>query len=181
MARIQPVDPTTADIQTTQLLDTVRKKIGAVPNLIATMAHSPAVASAYLGFSQALAGGKLPAPLREQIALAVGQSNTCNYCVSAHSFLGKKAGLSDADVCDARQGTAGDPKTRTALAFARKLVQDRGRVGDDDLAAVRQAGYSDGEIAEIVAHVALNVFTNYFNHVADTDVDFPAAPALSAA
>jgi uncharacterized peroxidase-related enzyme len=179
MTRIHPVDRD-ADPKTRELLGAVEKKMGMVPNLVSTMAHSPAVAQAYLGFAQTLAGGSLPASLREQISLVVGETNQCNYCVSAHSFLGRKAGLSESDVLDARQGAASDEKTNAALVFARKVVEDRGQVGDEDVEEVRRAGYTDGEIAEIVANVALNIFTNYFNNVAGTEIDFPIAPSLLA-
>jgi uncharacterized peroxidase-related enzyme len=181
MARINPVNRTAADAATGRLLDGVQKKLGIVPNLIATMANSPAVANAYLGFSQSLSTGTLPARLREQLALVVGETNGCEYCVAAHTTLGKNAGLSEGETCDARRAVAADHKERAALEFARTIVADRGDVSDDDVHAVRQAGYSDGEIGEIVANVALNIFTNYFNHVAGTEVDFPAAPQLSAA
>lgn len=178
MPRIQPVRTETADPKTAELLTGVKKKLGMVPNLVSTMAHSPAVANAYLGFSQALAGGVLSARLREQIALVVGQTNECGYCIAAHCTLGQKAGLSVTDVEQARHGKATDEKTNTALVFAHKLVSDRGRVTDAELEQVRHAGFSDGEINEIVANVALNTFTNYFNHVADTEIDFPAAPKM---
>ena len=181
MARINPVNRSAADTATGRLLDGVQKKLGIVPNLIATMANSPAVANAYLGFSQSLSSGTLPARLREQLALVVGETNGCEYCVAAHTALGKGAGLSEGETCDARRAVAADDKERVALEFARKIVTDRGNVSDDDVHAVRQAGYSDGEIGEIVANVALNIFTNYFNHVAGTEVDFPVAPQLAAA
>lgn len=181
MARIQPVDPNAADPATAELLGSVKKKLGTVPNLVATMANSPAVAKAYLGFSQALAGGTLSAKLREQIALAVSESNSCNYCLAAHTALGKKVGLSEQEACDARRAISEDQTVQVALDFAHKLVQDRGIVGDADVERLRNAGYTDGQIGEIVANVALNVFTNYFNHVADTEVDFPAASCLAAA
>jgi uncharacterized peroxidase-related enzyme len=179
MARINPVKRD-ADSRTRELLGSVEKKIGMVPNMISTMANSPTVAKAYLGFSQTLAGGSLSAKLQQQISLAVGEADQCNYCLSAHSFLGSKAGLSESDILDARHGMASDDKINAALVFARKIVEDRGHVSDEDLEDVRRAGYSDGEIAEIIANVALNLFTNYFNHVADTDVDYPLVPSLSA-
>jgi len=181
MARIQPVSEQAADAPTRELLSSVKRKMGQVPNLISTMANSPAVANAYLGFSQTLSACTLPARLREQIALAVGESNGCGYCVAAHTVLGKGAGLTEQETCDARRATSRDEKERVALDFARKVVQDRGVVGDADVERLRGAGYTDGEIAEIVANVALNLFTNYFNHVAGTEVDFPQAPALAAA
>jgi uncharacterized peroxidase-related enzyme len=180
MPRIQPVDRNTATAATVELLASVKKKLGIVPNIVATMANSPAVARAYLGFSQALSGGALPSRLREQIALVVGESNGCDYCVAAHTALGKQAGLTEAETCSARRVTSANAKERAALEFARKVVIDRGVVADADVVQLRQAGYTDGEVAEIVANVALNIFTNYFNHVAGTEVDFPAAPALAA-
>jgi uncharacterized peroxidase-related enzyme len=181
MSRIQPVDQDTADATTTELLGSVKRKLGAVPNIVATMANSPAVATAYLGFSQSLATGSLSPRLREQIALVVGETNGCDYCLAAHTAFGKRAGLSEQETCDARRAVAADITESVALEFARKIVSDRGNVSDGDVQQVRQAGYTDGEIAEIVANVALNLFTNYFNHVAETEVDFPAAPELAAA
>ena len=181
MPRIQPVNKSTADAKTVDLLNTVEKKMGMVPNLIATMASSRAVAQAYLGFSQSLSSGQLPTRLREQIALVVGETNHCGYCLAAHTALGKGAGLSEAETCNARRAEVKDEKENAALVFARKIVEERGWVSDEDVETVRQAGYNDGEIAEIVANVSLNIFTNYFNHVAGTEIDFPAAPELTVA
>lgn len=179
MPRLQPVTSNSADPQQTQVLDGVRKKMGTVPNLIATMANSPAVANAYLGFSAALSSGLLPPRVREQIALVVGESNSCDYCVAAHTALGKRAGLSEDETLAARRAEPADAKERAAIKLARRIVTERGFVNDDDVRQVREAGYNEGEIAEIVAHVALNTFTNYFNHVAETEVDFPSAPELA--
>ncbi len=178
MPRIQPVNTANADEATTQVLEAAKKKMGGVPNLLSTMANSPAVANSYLAFSNAIGEGTLSASLRERIALAVGQANDCNYCLAAHSTLGKMAGLSEDEMFKARAGTASDAKDAAIIGFSRKLVENRGNVSDGDLETIRVAGVSDGEIGEIVANVALNIFTNYFNHVADTDVDFPSAPEL---
>jgi AhpD family alkylhydroperoxidase len=145
------------------------------------MSHSSSVAKAYLGFSQALSTGTLPPRLREQLALVVGETNGCEYCLAAHTALGKRAGLTEEETCDARRATSQNEKEHLALAFARKIVQNRGVVDDADVEQLRQARYTDGEIAEIVANVALNIFTNYFNQVAGTELDFPAAPSLLAA
>jgi uncharacterized peroxidase-related enzyme len=180
MERISPVDPQTAQGKAKELLDAVKGKLGIVPNMTRAMAVSPSVLDGYLGLSAALGHGVLPARLREQLALEVGEENHCEYCVSAHSAIGKRVGLSDQDVLDSRRGTSADPKTDALLRFARTVVPKRGVVEDADVAAVRDAGYGDAEIAEVVAHVALNVFTNYFNNVAGTAIDFPKAPALSA-
>lgn len=181
MPRIQPIHANTADASQAELLGSVRKKLGSVPNLIATMANSPAVAQAYLSFSQALSSGALPPRLREQLALVVGEANHCEYCVAAHTYLGQRAGLTEVETRDARRATARDEKEQIALAFARRVVRDRGVVDDADVEQLRTAGYTDGQIAEVVAHVALNLFTNYFNHVAGTEVDFPAPQELAAA
>lgn len=181
MPRIQAVRPANASPQAAEILTGVKTKMGMIPNIVATMANSPAVANAYLGFSGALANGSLAPTLREQIALTVGESNQCYYCLSAHSAIGKKAGLSEHDVVQARQGTATNAKHAVALEFARKLVEQRANVTDEDVDRVRDAGFTDGEIGEIVAAVALNIFTNYFNHVADPEIDFPVAAQLATA
>ena len=180
MERITPVNPQAAQGRAKELLDAVKAKLGIVPNMTRSMAVSPSVLEGYFGFGGALAHGVLPARVREQLALGVGEANHCHYCVSAHSALGKRAGLTDQDVLDSRRGASADPKADVLLRFARTVVEKRGRIEDADIAAVREAGYGDAEIAEVVAHVALNVFTNYFNNVAGTTIDFPKAPALPA-
>lgn len=180
MPRIKALTTSEAGEKAQTLLDGVEKKLGKVPNLMRTMAHSPAVLESYLGFNTAVSKGVLPAKLREQISLVVGESNNCEYCVAAHSALGRLAGLSAEEIAASRRGTSPDSKTEAALSFARKIVKERGLVSDDDVASLRLAGYDDGAITEIVANVALNIFTNYFNHVAQTDIDFPKASALEA-
>ena len=179
MERIKPVDPNTVQGRAKELLDAVKAKLGIVPNMTRTMAVAPAVLEAYLGFSGALAHGVLPSKVREQLALDVGEANQCDYCVSAHSLIGKRSGLTDQDVLNSRRGGSSDAKTDVLLRFARTVVEKQGLVSDEDVAAVRDAGFGDAEIAEVVAHVALNIFTNYFNNIADTTIDFPRAPALS--
>ena len=176
MQRIDAVDSATATGKTRELLDQVHRKLGFVPNMMRTMAVSPAVLEGYLGVSGALAGGTLDPRLRELIALAVGELNGCQYCVSAHAAIGKRLGVRAAELEAARQGASSDPRVEAALEFARTLVEHRGDVGDADVARVRGAGWSDPEIAEIIAHVALNIFTNYFNLTAGTEVDFPRVP-----
>lgn len=179
MPRIKALNKSEAPDRAQPLLDGVEKKLGKVPNLMRTMAQSPATLESYLGFSAAVSKGSLPAKLREQIALVVGESNSCEYCVAAHSALGRLAGLSSEEITDSRTGNSPDSKTEAALTFARKLVKERGFVSDEDVTSLRSAGYDDGAITEIVANVALNIFTNYFNHVAQTEVDFPRQAALS--
>jgi uncharacterized peroxidase-related enzyme len=174
MARLTAVDPATAGPQVKPLLDAVQKALGVTPNMMRTMAQSPAVLEAYLGMTGALAKGKLSRRTGEQLALVTAQANGCDYCAAAHTLLGQGAGLSEADVEQARQGTATDDRTSAALEFARAVIASRGHVADQELQAVRAAGLTEGEVGEVVAHVALNVFTNYFNSVARTDLDFPA-------
>ena len=178
MPRIDPINTATATQEQQDLLANVKKSMGMVPNLVSTMAHSPAVANAYLSFNGALAKGVLSPQMREKISLTVGQANECDYCVSAHSVLGKVAGLSPEEVIAARRATCSCDKTSAALGFAAKIVKNRGLVSDDDVAGLRTAGWNDAEITEIVANTALNIFTNYFNHVAGTAIDFPSAPKL---
>lgn len=173
MPRINAVDSGTATGKTRELLDQVHRKLGFVPNMMRTMAVSSSVLEGYLGLSGALAGGALAPKVREQIALAVSEANGCEYCLSAHSAIGKRLGLTEAELEASRDGGSSDPKVEAALAFTRSLVDQRGHASDADLDRVRGAGWSEAEVAEIVAHVALNVFTNYFNTTAGTDVDFP--------
>ncbi|MBY0460025.1 MAG: carboxymuconolactone decarboxylase family protein [Gemmataceae bacterium] len=180
MSRLNTIDPTRAEGKAKTLLDAVKAKLGVTPNLTKVMANSPSVLEGYLGLSGALAGGALPPKLRELLALGVGEVNGCEYCLSAHTAIGKKAGLTAEQIVAGRKGTSEDAKTHDALRFARKLVETRGKVTDADVAAVRAAGYTDGEIAEVVAHVALNVLTNYLNNVAETEIDFPKAEPLAA-
>lgn len=180
MPRINTINAGSASPEQQQILANVKKGLGLVPNLVATLAQSPAAANAYLAFSGALAKGSLPAKLREQISLVVGETNSCDYCVAAHTVLGGKAGLTQDEALAARAAESSDPKTEAALVFAQKIVRDRGLVSDADVAGLRERGFTEGDIAEIVANTALNIFTNYFNHVAGTVVDFPAAPKLAA-
>ena len=181
MPRIEMVDPETAQGAQKELLDGIQKKLGMTPNLMRGFANSPAVLQAYLGFSEALAGGILNPKIREQIALTVAELNGCDYCLSAHSAVGKMVGLSKDEIADARRGTSSNAAIDAAIQFARRIVEARGWVSDEDLEDVRAAGYRDPEIAEIVANVAFHTFTNYFNHVADTPIDFPKVDPLSAA
>jgi uncharacterized peroxidase-related enzyme len=178
MYRFKTVSPESATGKAKELLDAVNGKLGFVPNMMRAMANSPAVLEGYLNLSTALGKGELSAKLREQIALAISQKNQCDYCVAAHSAIGKVVGLTAEQIEDGRQGTAVDSKTETLIRFALKLVQNRGKVAVSDIVEIREAGFNEGAIAEVIAHVALNVFTNYFNQVAGTVIDFPAVPSI---
>jgi uncharacterized peroxidase-related enzyme len=178
--------PTPATVETSPaasqpLLQAVKKQLGVVPNLFRLVGTSPAALEGYLGLNGALANGALEAPTRERIALAVAEINGCDYCLSAHSYLGKNlAKLSDAEMAANRDGHSADAKADAAVGFAVKLVNTRGHVSDADLRAVKDAGYDDAQVIEIVLHVALNTLTNYVNEVARTEIDFPAVSAKAA-
>jgi uncharacterized peroxidase-related enzyme len=178
MARINQLNPETATGRAKELLGAVKSKLGLVPNMTRAMANAPVVLDGYLQFSGSLNKGTLPAKVREQLSLSVAQVNGCDYCLSAHSAIGKMVGLTADQIRDSRLGASVDPKTDALIRFARKVVETRGRVNDADLEDVREAGFDDGVIAEVVAHVALDIFTNYFNNVAETDIDFPKAEVL---
>jgi uncharacterized peroxidase-related enzyme len=159
-------------------LSAVKQALGSVPNLTRAMVNSPALLRGYLGLAGNLDGGTLPRSTRERLAIAIAQSNTCSYCLSAHSFAGQKvAGLSAEQVAAARKADADDTKTAAILSFAVAVNEQRGQVDDSELAAIRRSGVSDTEIAEVIGHVALNVLTNYFNNVAHTEIDFPPVSA----
>lgn len=178
MARIEPISPKDATGKAKDLLDGVQAKFGKAPNIFKVMANSPAALEGFLQLHGALADGVLSESFQEQIALCVSQINNCNYCLAAHTAIGKGVGLSEDETLASRRGVSADSKTLAGLEFARKVVSSQGWVSDDDYNAVTQAGYSSEEIIEIVAQVAKNIFANYFNHLAETAIDFPAAPDL---
>lgn len=165
----------------TGLLDKVRQQLGRVPNLYATMANGPAALDGYLALRSHLVKGKLTARLREQLALLVAEENGCDYCVAAHTFRGRLMKLTDGELLATRVAEDADPHAEAVLRLARDVMRTRGKVDDATLAEVRAAGVTDAEVAEVVAHVALNVLSNYFNHLAQPELDFPAAPALDSA
>ncbi len=162
-------------------LEGVKKMLGSVPNMFRITANSPAALTGYLGLNSGLAKGTLSPQTRERIALAVAQINGCDYCLSAHTYLGKNvAKLDDAEIAANRRGGSSDPKADAAVRFAAKLVEARGQVSDADVSSVKMAGYTEGEIVEIVTHVALNTLTNYLNEALDTPIDFPEVSAQAA-
>lgn len=181
MSRISTIDPQQVTGKSKQLLDSVQKKLGMTPNLMRAMANSPAALNAYLQFGQALGEGVLSAKTREQIALAVAQANSCEYCLSAHSAVGKMVGLTADQIKDARMGSAVDIKENAIVQLATQLVEKRGWLSDEDLASARAAGVNDAEIAEVIANTAQSIYSNYFNHAAETEIDFPAVEPLEVA
>ncbi|MBK8284336.1 MAG: peroxidase-related enzyme [Ahniella sp.] len=181
MNRLSQIDPnhTTTDRQA--LLQSINNAFGVVPNMFRTVAHAPAALNAMWGSFAALGKGKLGAKLGEQIAVAVANRNGCDYCLAAHTYIGQGAGLSREQLALAQTGDSNDPRTRAALQFALELTERRGQVGPDSVQNLRQHGFSDEEIVEILAHVALNLFTNYTNIAFDVPVDFPGVALRKAA
>ena len=173
MSRIAPIDSARADSDIQATLSAVKAKIGMVPNLFSTFAQSPAVLNGYLALSDALGKGVLTAKQREIISLAVAQVNECHYCLSAHTLMGKGAGLSPEGIRKAREGKAESALDDAVASLARRVVDTRGQVSDADLAAARSAGLGDAHIIEVIGNVAINALTNYTNNVALTDIDFP--------
>ena len=160
------------------LLEAVKQQLGIAPNLFRLVSNSPAALEGYLSLSGALAKGALPAPTRERIALAVAEINSCSYCLSAHTYLGKNlAKLDDAEITANRNGSSNDAKAEAAVKFAVRVARERGHVSEADLRADKSAGYNDAQVIEMVLHVALNTWTNYINEVAKTDIDFPVVTA----
>jgi uncharacterized peroxidase-related enzyme len=168
MSRIPSLTDDQASAEAAPLLKAVQAKLGMVPNMIRTIANSPAALRGYLSLSEALGSGSFNGAERETIALAVAQANACGYCLSAHTMIGKGAGLTPDAIIAARQGE-GSPLAQ----FARAVTVSRGDLKPADLEAARAAGLSDGQIIEMIAHVALNTLTNYVNRIAQTDIDFP--------
>ena len=155
------------------LLEQIDKAFGTTPNMFKAVSNSPAALKSMWGAFGALAGGTLGARLGEQIAVAIANRNRCEYCLAAHTVLGRNAGASMEDMAAAQVGKSEDPRTAAAIAFALAVVEQRAQVSDADMERLRAAGFDDGEIVEILAHVALNVFTNYINVTLDVPVDFP--------
>jgi uncharacterized peroxidase-related enzyme len=176
MSRIPAVDPAATTPDRQALLSAIHQTFGATPAMFRTVAQSPAALEMMWGAFGALGSGVIPPKLGEQIAVAVADRNACEYCLAAHTALGRKAGASAAEMAAAQAGESADPNTSAALRFALKLVDARGQVGDADVQALRAAGFDDEHIVEILAHVALNLFTNYVNVAFAVPVDFPAVP-----
>ncbi|MEO8153659.1 MAG: peroxidase-related enzyme [Rhizobacter sp.] len=181
MSRIPAVNPAVVSADRKAVLDQIQAAFGATPNMFKTVAHSAAALKSMWASFGALGGGVLSPKLGEQIAVAVADRNACEYCLAAHTALGRKAGASVDEMAAAQAGESSDPKTAAALRFALKLVNERGQVGDADVQALRAAGFDDEHIVEIVAHVALNLFTNYVNVAFAVPVDFPAMKLRRAA
>lgn len=176
MSRVNLVDPAVATAANAQTFAQIERAMGGVPNMFRAVANSPAALQSMWGSFAALGGGTLGAQIGEQIAVAIADRNRCEYCLAAHTLLGTNAGLSAETLASAQTGQATDPRTAAILTLATALVEQRGQVSAAEVDAARNAGLTDEEIVEVVAHVALNVFTNYINVALAVPVDFAPVP-----
>jgi len=181
MSRVPLIDRTRADGDARSLLDQIHAAFGMTPAMFRATANSPAALKAMWGFFGALGGGALAPKLSEQVAVAVADRNACHYCLAAHTALGRKAGASVEEMAAAQTGESSDPHTAAALRFALQLVDHRGQIDALQVRALRDAGFDDAQVVELIAHVALNLFTNYLNVALDVPVDFPGVKVKRAA
>lgn len=180
MQRIPTVESENASNEVKELYQQVESKLGMLPNFIKTLANAPIAAKAYIQFNNLVVQGVLPVSLREKISLRVSEANGCSYCVSVHCALSKGAGLAEEEVKDSRQGQSPDRKTDLAIKFAERILDTRGAVTTDEIEGLRDVGYTDQEITEIITVVVFTQFSNYFNNAAGTVNDFPKAVELVA-
>ena len=174
MTRMEMIDPNAATGRTKLLFDGLVKRRGRVSHMVRVLANSPAAVNAYFSFNAAMAGGELTAATRERIAIAVAQANGCETCLAAHTEFGRNEGISDAELDAARDAQSQDPIVAIALRFALSVMRNVGHVTDVELAEIRENGYSEAAIMEIIATVFINVFTNAVNHIGHTVPDYPA-------
>jgi uncharacterized peroxidase-related enzyme len=173
MKKIKAIRLESASESAKLTMEMVGKKLGRVPNMYQVMANSPAVLEAYVKFNGALSTGTLGNKMSELIALATAEKNKCSYCLSAHSFFGVKIGLSQDQMSEGRAFRSQDVKMYQGLQFVKKMLENPKSISSDDIEPLRNIGYSDGDILEIVAHVIRNIFTNYINIISETEVDWP--------
>jgi uncharacterized peroxidase-related enzyme len=181
MSRVQLQTASTAQGDSKALLEQINGAFGVTPAMFRAVANSPVALKSMWGSFGALGAAKIGGKLGELLAVAIANRNACEYCLAAHTALGRKAGATSQEVSDAQVGVSGDARTAAALKFALKVVEARGQVTNEDVAALRAAGFDDEGIVEIIAHVALNLFTNYINVALNVPVDFPAVKLKSAA
>ena len=177
MPRLTAIEPSQAEGKAREQLERVEKRLGFAPNMMRTLANAPAALDGYLSFARALAHGKLSAAQREAIALTVAGISGCDYCVAAHTMVGGTLDVEAGELAANAAGRSSDPGLQAILDFARAVVETQGWVSDEDIWKMRDAGFGEDVIVETVANVAENIFTNYINHVAETEIDFPAVPA----
>lgn len=173
MTNIHPLDPAQAEGRSKELLEAVKAKLGATPNLMRTMAHAPTVLEGYLALSGALSKGTLPGKLIEQIALLVAEHHGCDYCLAAHTAISNRMGLSTQEAKQTRMAKSEDQKTQAVLTFTSRVLQQKGAASEGDISLLRLTGFHDNQIVEILGVIGLNLFTNYLVKAAGTEIDFP--------
>ena len=173
MSRINVIDHHNANAEQKALLDAIQAQLGMVPNFLKVFANSPVALQAFLGLHGVANAGSLSPQTRERIALALAQQNTCEYCLSAHTAIGRKAGLSGEEIAAVRAGNSEDAKAAVAVKLARSLVEHKGEISTAELIEAREAGYSDADIVEIITHVGMNLLTNILGKASRVDIDFP--------
>jgi uncharacterized peroxidase-related enzyme len=181
MSRFNVVTNGNANAEQKALLDAIHSQLGMVPNFLRVFANSPAALRAFLGLHGIAGAGSLDAQTRERIALALAQQNACQYCLSAHTAIGRKVGLGAAEIQANRAGTSSDARAAAAVTFAKSLAEHNGEVTTAEVLAVRNAGYSDADIVEIITHVGLNVLTNILGKASRVEIDFPTVDLKIAA
>lgn len=182
MTNFAPIEPATATAPAAELFTQVNNTFGLVPNMTKVMANSPALLKAYLALAGAVSGGALPAGTRERLAIATAQLNGCEYCLSAHTYIGATiAKVETAELEAARTAHSDDPHIEALLQLSNEIAANNGDVSQADLQAARRHGVTDEEIGEVVANLALNILTNYFNLVAEVDNDWPVVSVSSVA
>jgi len=175
--RIATLDPETTTGKSKELFTAVQNKLGFIPNLIKVFGNSPATLQTYLSLGELTASGNFSNKFREQLALTIAEENDCNYCLSAHTAIGKMNGLSEEEIIASRKSQAKEAKKQAGLQFAKSVTKNRGKVTTEELKTIKEAGYSDEDILEIVLNVVSNTLTNYVNHIANTEIDFPKVEA----
>ena len=178
MSRVKPVSVEEAKGEVKELYQSLQQKMGKVFNIFLNMGNSANTLKGFLALSDAANHTSLSSKLREQIALIVGQSNHCQYCLSAHTMIAKGTGISEQEILKARHGESQHPKDQAILKFAKQVVENRGNVSNQDIASLKAAGVNDTELVEIILVIIVNMFTNYFNLITDPKIDFPLAPEL---
>ncbi len=181
MSRITTITDDIANSEQVELFAAINEKLGIVPNFLRIFANSPDALKAFLGFYHIAGNGSLDIATRERIAVSLAQKNECEYCLSAHTAIGRKAGLNTAEILSNRNGDSQDAKAAVAVKFARSLVENLGEVSTDELQEMRDAGFSDADIVEVISHTGINLLTNILNKVSQVDIDFPKVDLQQAA
>lgn len=181
MKNLQPLSYENASKETQAIFDNLKEKIGSVPNIYATIGNSSKALSGLLSLNETLSQGEFNGKEVEAIALAVAETNACGYCLAAHTAIGKMQGLTEEETVEIRNGEISDTKLKALTDLAKDITDSKGHPDQALVEAFHEAGYNKSALAELIGFVAVNTITNYTNHMAQTDIDFPVAPELETA